>query len=118
MLADGDDEFFVLTPTRREVIGQATRLCAYLLRKGVVMARGSRRLKVALAASTGSGSSGGRSAGGGNGVSVKGVLALVLVVLALIGVVVTLRRLLRRRPSTSGSQQPPDPRARATDPAN
>ena len=34
VLADGDDEFFVLTPTRREVIGQATRLCAYLLRRG------------------------------------------------------------------------------------
>ena len=40
VLADGDDEFFVLTPTRREVIGQATRLCAYLLRKGAVLARG------------------------------------------------------------------------------
>ena len=33
VLADGDDEFFVLTPTRREVTGQTTRLCAYLLRK-------------------------------------------------------------------------------------
>ena len=121
VLADGDDEFFALTPTRREVTGQTTRLCAYLLRKGVVMARGSRRLKVALAASAGGGSSRGRSAGGGNDVSAKGVLALVLVGLAVIGVVATLRRLLRRRPSsTGGSQQPPDPPPahRATHPAN
>ena len=120
VLADGDDEVFVLTPTRREVTGQTTRLCACLLRGGVVMARGSRRLKVALAAPTGGGSSGGRSAGGGNGVSAKGVLAFVLVVLTVIGVVATLRWLLRRhrRPSTSGSQQPPDPPAhRATHPA-
>lgn len=108
VLADGDDEFFVLTPTRREVTGQSTRLCAYLLRKGVLMARGSRRLKVALAASSGGSNPGGRSAGGGNGVSAKGALALLLVVLAAIGVVVTLHRLLHRRPSTSGSQQPPE----------
>ena len=84
------------------------------------MARGSRRLiKVALAASSGGGSPGGRSAGAGNGVSAKGALALLLVVLALIGVVVTLRQLRHRRPSTRGSQQPPEaPRTRATHPAN
>ena len=76
VLADGDDEFFVLTPARQEVTGQTTRLCAYLLRKGVLVARGSRPLKVALAASTGAGGSGGRSAGGRNGVSAKGALAL------------------------------------------
>lgn len=124
MLADGDDEFFALTPARREVTGQTTRLCAYLLRKGAVMARGSRRLKVALAASAGGGSSRGRFPGGGKDVSAKGVLALVLVGLAVIGVVATLRRLLRRqrRPSTRGSQQPSDPPPppphRATHPAN
>ena len=75
------------------------------------MARGSRRLKVALAASAGGGSSRGRFPGGGKDVSAKGVLALVLVGLAVIGVVATLRRLLRRqrRPSTGGSQQPSDP---------
>ena len=120
VLADGDDEFFVLTPTRREVNVLATRLCAYLLRRGVVMARGSRRLEVVLDASTGGGSSRGRSAGGANGVSAKGVLALVLVVLALIGVVVTLRRLLRRRPSTSASREPsgPSPTLAPTPPAS
>ena len=80
MLADRNDEFFVLTPARREVTGHTTRLCAYLLRKGVVMAHGSKRLKLALAASSGGRSPGGRSAGGGNRVSAKGALALLLVV--------------------------------------
>lgn len=49
VLADGDEEIFILSPTRQQVSGQATRLCAYLMRAGVVQARGSRRLTAALA---------------------------------------------------------------------
>ena len=96
VLADGDQEIFILSPTRQQVRGQATRLCAYLTRAGVVQARGSRRLTAALANPPRPRPKHG-SAGGGDRITASGVLALVVVVLAGIGVVSTLRKLGRRK---------------------
>ena len=96
VLADGDQEIFILSPTRQQVSGQATRLCAYLMRAGVVQARGSRRLTAALANPPSPRPKHG-GAGGGDRITASGVLALVVVVLAGIGVVSTLRKLGRRK---------------------
>ena len=96
VLADGDQEIFILSPTRQQVRGQATRLCAYLMRAGAVQARGSRRLTVALANPPSPRPKHG-GAGGGDRLTASGVLALVVVVLAGIGVVSTLRKLGRRK---------------------
>ena len=96
VLADGDEEIFILSPTRQQVSGQATRLCAYLMQGGVVQARGSRRLTVALANPPSPRPKHG-GAGGGDRLTASGVLALIVVVLAGIGVVSTLRKLGRRK---------------------
>ena len=108
VLADGDEEIFILSPTRQQVSGQATRLCAYLMQGGVVQARGSRRLTVALANPPSPRPKHG-GAGGGDRLTASGVLALVVVVLAGIGVVTTLRKLGRRkwRRASRAPRQPP-----------
>ena len=40
----------LLAPGRNQMAGEATRVCAYLVRGGIVQVRGSRRLTVAVAA--------------------------------------------------------------------
>jgi hypothetical protein len=96
VLADGETEQFSLTPTRRQVDrNSATRVCAYLLRTDVVRARASRRLTVALSpfAATRSHGAPGTNGKRDNGAS---LLEALLVVLAVIGVAGTARRLIRR----------------------
>ena len=103
----------MLTPTRREVSGQTTRLCAYLLRGGILEACGSRRLGVALANPPKPRPK--HAGGGGNRLTASGALALVLLALAGIGVVSTLRKLGRRK-RRGGSERSAPPGAQSTAP--
>jgi len=96
VLADREGENFVLTPSSGQVTGRVTRLCAYLTRDGLVRGRGSRRVSAVLAASTAAGKPG-RSSGASNSQGGK-VLAVILLVLAGIGISVRkLHRLAHRR---------------------
>ena len=96
VLADGETEQFSLTPTRRQVDrNNATRVCAYLLRTGVVQAHGSRRLTVALSP-FGTARSRGAPSTKSNHDSSGSLLQAIVVVLAVIGIAGTARRLIRR----------------------
>lgn len=88
VLSDGASVEFALTPRRSDVSGRLTRLCAYLLRNGVVGARGSRRLDVSLAPPV---RRSGHSAGS--------VVAGVVVVLTVVGMVAAVAWRLQRLPA-------------------
>jgi hypothetical protein len=108
VLADGEGEDFVLTPSRRQVAGKATRLCAYLMRNGALQARGSSRLAVALAPSSGRPAPSSPSGRTGRSKNLgSSVLALILLALAAIGVITTVRKLRRRRRRSSGRPTAP-----------
>ena len=108
VFADGEGENFALTPSRQQVVGKATRLCAYLIRNGGIQARGSRDVAVVLAPASGSAAP--SSPSGTTGASKNlgsSVLAVVLLALAAIGVITTVRRLRRRRRRDSGAPTTP-----------
>jgi len=93
VLADREGEDFLLTPNRGQVTGHVTRLCAYLVRDGLIRERGSQRVSAVLAASASAGKPG-QSADGSNSQDRKG-LAAILLVLAGVGIATTVRKLRR-----------------------